>query len=364
MGRVRVLLVDDSVVIRRGLTKLLGEDPALEVVGTAANGRLALARIPQVNPDMVILDVDMPEMNGLETLRELRRLYPTLPVIMFSGLTERGARITLEALFRGAMDYVTKPSDISDIGDAAAVVRTELIPKIKVLCQVEDSGQLRAVETATTRSRRVKRAADSVAAVVVASSTGGPAALQVLLAGLPRPLPVPMLIVQHMPPMFTLYLARQLESKSGFKVREGEEAARVGVGDVWVAPGGAHMKVQLEDEDVRLRLTEDPPENSCRPAADVLFRAAARVWGEGVLAVVLTGMGRDGLRGCEAVRESGGRVVVQDRASSVVWGMPGFVAEAGLADDILPPSEIAAWIAARVSDERRSRRRGAGRDQE
>ena len=349
MARVRVLLVDDSVVIRRGLTKLLGEDPALEVVGTAANGRLGLARIPQVNPDMVILDVDMPEMNGLETLRELRRLYPTLPVIMFSGLTERGARITLEALFRGAMDYVTKPSDISDIGDAAAVVRTELIPKIKVLCQVEGSGQLRSVEGRAARPRKAKRAADSVAAVVVASSTGGPAALQVLLEGLPRPLPVPVLIVQHMPPLFTLYLARQLQSKSGYRVREGEDAARVGVGDIWIAPGGRHMKVLREEESVSLQLTDDPPENSCRPAADVLFRTAAQVWGEGVLAIVLTGMGRDGLRGCEAVREAGGRVVVQDRASSVVWGMPGFVAEAGLADQILPPSEIATWVAARVS---------------
>lgn len=358
MARVRLLLVDDSVVIRRGLTKLLGEDPALEVVGTAANGRLALARIPQVTPDMVILDVDMPEMNGLETLRELRRLYPTLPVIMFSGLTERGARITLEALFRGAMDYVTKPSDISDIGDAAGVVRTELIPKIKVLCQVEGSGQLRPVEAVAAPRRRVRRGAEPVAAVVVASSTGGPAALQVLLGGLPRPLPVPVLVVQHMPPMFTLYLARQLESKSGFRVREGKDAARVGAGDVWVAPGGAHMKVRREDEGVCLQLTEDPPENSCRPAADVLFRTAARVWGEGLLAVVLTGMGRDGLRGCEAVREAGGRVVVQDRASSVVWGMPGFVAEAGLADDILPPSEIATWVGMRMTADGGARRGG------
>jgi len=257
------------------------------------------------------------------------------------------------------MDYVTKPSDISDIGDAAAVVRTELIPKIKVLCQVEGSGQLRPVEGRAARPRKAKRAADSVAAVVVASSTGGPAALQVLLEGLPRPLPVPVLIVQHMPPMFTLYLARQLQSKSGYRVREGEDAAHVGVGDIWIAPGGRHMKVLREDERVSLQLTEDPPENSCRPAADVLFRAAAQVWGEGVLAVVLTGMGRDGLRGCEAVREAGGRVVVQDRASSVVWGMPGFVAEAGLADQILAPSEIATWLAARVGATG-GRRQGAG----
>ncbi len=361
MARIRILLVDDSVVIRRGLTKLLGEDPALEVVGASANGRLALARIPQVNPDLVILDVDMPEMNGLETLRELRRLYPTLPVIMFSGLTERGARITLEALFRGAMDYVTKPSEISDIGDAAAVVRTELIPKIKVLCQAESSPQPWPEPVRAVRPRQVRRAAESVAAVVVGASTGGPAALKLLLGGLPRPLPVPVLVVQHMPPMFTLYLARQLETKSAFRVREAEDGAPIGAGDVWIAPGGVHMKVVREDEVVRLRLSEDPPENSCRPAADVLFRAAARVWGAGVLAVVLTGMGRDGLRGCEAVHEAGGRVVVQDRASSVVWGMPGFVAEAGLADDILPPSDISAWLAARLAPES-ARSREADKD--
>ncbi len=347
MGPIRILLVDDSVVIRRIVGVQLDKDPELEVVGTAANGKIALAKIPQVSPDVVILDVDMPEMDGLETLRHIKLQYPELPVIMFSGLTERGAEVTLEALFRGALDYVTKPTDVTSPEAAAAAIRVELIPKIKLLCEPtlrrpEPAPPVRAQRPAPGGRR------GRVQAVVIGASTGGPSALQELLAKLPRPVPTPVLIVQHMPPVFTRSLARRLAQTTGLKVEEGRDGATVRPGQVWVAPGDYHMALEGEESSVRLTIHQGPLENSCRPSADVLFHSAARVWGGDLIALVLTGMGKDGLHGARTIHDLGGRVGVQDRGSSVVWGMPRFVAEMGLADQVLPPTELGAWLAAEL----------------
>ncbi len=353
MPKIRVLVVDDAVVFRRLVADELARDPTLEVAGTAANGRIALAKLPQVNPDLVILDVEMPELDGLATLTELRRTYPRLPVIMFSALTERGAEATLEALARGATDYFTKPTGTGSLDASLRVLREELVPKIKALCGAPATpepgrpvGGARGLPAPAVPGVR----AGPVEVVAVGASTGGPNALAEVVGRLPGDLPVPLVIVQHMPPMFTRLLAERLTAHSQLTVREGSPGEMLQPGRAWIAPGDHHMEVAREGGQVRLRLHQGPPENSCRPAADVLFRSVARAFGAGSLAVILTGMGQDGLRGCEAVRATGGQVLAQDEATSVVWGMPGFVARAGLADAVLPLARIADEIRRRVAN--------------
>lgn len=336
MPRIRVLIVDDAVVFRRVVSDELSADPALEVVGTAANGRIAIARIPQVNPDLVILDVEMPEMDGLATLKEIRKTHPKLPVIMFSSLTERGAAATLDALALGATDYFAKPTNSGSLDASLEVIRKELIPEIKALCRRVTAPVL-APAVAQSSSHGEKR----IDVVAIAASTGGPNALADLFSGFPANFPVPIVIVQHMPPMFTRLLAERLSSQFHVKVEEGRTGGVLQPGHAWIAPGDYHMALIRDGKQVRLSVHQDPPENSCRPAADVLFRSVAQAFGPAVLALVLTGMGQDGLRGCEAIKAVGGRVLVQDEPTSVVWGMPGFVARAGLAYRVLPLSLIA-----------------------
>jgi two-component system chemotaxis response regulator CheB len=343
--KIRVLIVDDAVVFRRLVAEELSADPTLEVVGTAANGKIALARLPQVNPDLVILDVEMPELDGLATLREIRKAYPRLPVIMFSALTERGAAATLDALALGATDYFTKPTSADGLNASLRVIREELVPEIKALCGRAAAPMVAAPLSAGPPTARGE---SRVEVVAVATSTGGPNALAELFAGLPADLPVPVVIVQHMPPMFTRLLAERLSAQSALRVEEGRPGGLLRPGHAWIAPGDHHMIVARDGAETRVLLHQDPPENSCRPAADVLFRSVARAFGPAALAVVLTGMGQDGLRGCEAVREAGGQVIAQDEATSVVWGMPGFVARAGLADRVLPLAMIAPEVVRRV----------------
>ncbi|MGA2076845.1 MAG: chemotaxis response regulator protein-glutamate methylesterase [Terriglobia bacterium] len=355
-SRIRILVVDDSVVVRRMLSNTLSADPQLEVVGAAANGNIALARIPQLNPDMVILDVEMPELDGLETLKRIRQTHLSLPVIMFSTLTQRGAAATLDALSLGASDYVTKPANVGGVQEALEHIRTELIPKVKIfghkatdrelmtappLAKLAPSGSKN-----TTVLRRPTAARVEVVAIGV--STGGPNALNELFPTFPADFSVPIVVVQHMPPVFTKLLADRLKAKSQIQVEEGAPGRAVEPGRAFIAPGNYHMIVQKEDRTVRIRTNQEPPENSCRPAVDVLFRSVAQTYGAGVLGVVMTGMGQDGLRGCEQIRKAGGQVIVQDEATSVVWGMPGFVATAGLADKVLPLNELGSEIVRKV----------------
>ncbi len=351
LTKSRVLIVDDAVVVRRLVANALAEDPALEVVGTAANGRIALDKIERVRPDVVTLDLEMPEMDGLETLAAIRQRYPRLPVIMLSRFTQRGAAAALDALALGACDYVGIPETAANPEAALDCIREQLIPRLKTFAT-----RNREVETVppTSFSRNrlppelSARPGGRIEAIAIGVSTGGPAALTTLLAAFPADLTVPTLIVQHMPPMFTRLLAERLAVQTVLRVREGEDAQAVRPEDTWLAPGNQHMEVVRDGAGVRLRLQQDPQENSCRPSVDVLFRSAAAVYGSGVLAVVLTGMGQDGLRGCEAIRAAGGQVLVQDEATSVVWGMPGAVARAGLADKILPLEQIGPEVVRRV----------------
>jgi len=346
MPRIRVLIADDAVVIRRLLSNCLAEDPDIEVVGTAANGQIALARIEQVNPDVVTMDIEMPVMDGLKTLEAIRKTHPRLPVIMFSTLTERGASATLDALSLGASDYVTKPANVGSVGAALLRIRDELIPKIKGLCHRAPAQPALVPPRAGAKARPAALGPAEILAIGV--STGGPNALSALLPGLSKSFPVPIVIVQHMPPLFTRLLAERLGAVSGLPAREGEAGALLRPGEVLVAPGGFHLEVERAADGLRLRTHQGPPENSCRPAVDVLFRSVARVFGDRALAVVLTGMGSDGLHGCECIHEAGGQVLAQDEASSVVWGMPGAVSQAGLAAKVLPLHELAAEINRRV----------------
>jgi two-component system, chemotaxis family, protein-glutamate methylesterase/glutaminase len=351
MGKIRVLVVDDSAVIRRVVTGELSTDPEIEVVGTAANGQIALAKMTQVNPDLVILDVEMPEMDGLETLARLRKGFPRVPVIMFSALTERGAAATLDALTLGATDYFTKPAGPGGLEDSRRVIRDELIPAIKEICKANrglPAGPVTATAKTTTPTPPTGRPIARVDVVAIGVSTGGPNALAEVFRALPADLPVPILIVQHMPPMFTRMLAERLAANGKVPVEEATSGIALRPGRAWIAPGDFHMTIVRDGLQVRTSLNQEPPENSCRPAVDPLFRSVAKVFGPNCLAVVLTGMGQDGKRGCEAIREKGGQVVVQDEATSVVWGMPGAVARAGLADKALPLAMIGAEIVRRV----------------
>jgi two-component system chemotaxis response regulator CheB len=344
LKKKRVLIVDDAVVVRRTLSDAVAADPALEVAGTASNGRLALAKFPSLKPDIILLDIEMPEMDGLETVRELRKVDRHIPIIMFSTLTEHGASATLEALSLGATDYVTKPSN-TDMAGTFLKVTGELIPRIHALCRIP--GALTPPALAPRAPRRdLAKAKLFLPAHIIAIgvSTGGPDALARLLPSLQPNLSVPIVIAQHMPALFTTMLAARLSSKSPIPVSECKLGEPLQPGRIFLAPGDYHMVVNDEDGVIRLRTNQGPKENFCRPSVDVLFRSVAQVFGARALAVVLTGMGQDGLKGCEALQTAGARIVVQDEASSVVWGMPGFVARAGLADKILPLDQIGAEI--------------------
>jgi len=348
MRRIRILIVDDSTVIRRLLTDTLSSDPELEVAGTAPNGRIALAKIAQINPDLITLDMEMPEMDGIATLVELRKTYPKLPVVMFSTLTQRGAESTLDALSKGANDYVTKPANVGSITAALQNVRNELIPKIKGLCAWIKPAPVAAGpanSSAAVGSNRLRPTSPCrIDIVTIGVSTGGPNALLKVLSNLPEAFPVPIVLVQHMPPIFTKHLADRLDQVCKLKVHEAKAGDILHPGGVWIAPGDYHLILERQQTTVRLNVHQGPPENSCRPAVDVLFRSVAELYGRSTLGVIMTGMGQDGLRGCEAIRDAGGTVLIQDEASSVVWGMPAAVSHAGLANRVASLDNIAAEI--------------------
>ncbi len=346
-------MVDDSVVVRRLVTNTLAEDPEIDVVGTAANGQVALAKIPKLNPDIVVLDLEMPEMDGLETLRNIRNLAKKPIVIMFSGRTEKGAVATLEALSLGASDYVTKPAKSGGIDTAIKHVREQLIPKIHLFGGGRIPASPRSAATPAPARPRRKTTAQPIDLLAIGVSTGGPNALAEVLPRLPADFPVPTVIVQHMPPLFTKSLAERLSRKCHLHVCEASAGDMLRVGHVYIAPGDYHMVTCRSGAGYTVATNQNPPENSCRPAVDVLFRSVAKVFGGNVLVVILTGMGQDGLEGCRDIHEKGGQIIVQDERSSVVWGMAGAVAGAGIADKILPLSQIGSEIVRRVSTQRK-----------
>ncbi|WP_019873637.1 chemotaxis-specific protein-glutamate methyltransferase CheB [Sporichthya polymorpha] len=357
MPPIRVLVVDDTVVVRRLVADVIAGAEGIEVVGTAAHGQLALDQIPVCKPDVVTLDVEMPVMDGLTTLAEIRKRWPKLPVIMFSTLTSRGASATLDALALGANDYVTKPTALRDREAALAAVRSSLVPLLKLWGRVGAADARRAaagptaapapdltVLPATPAQRRPELDGRPPLGVVIGVSTGGPVALSTVVPALPVDLGVPVVIVQHMPPVFTKLLAERLDAASALDVVEAADLMPLTPGRVYIAAGGFHLTMTTVRGMQVLRLDDGPMENSCKPAVDVTLRHAKALWGPRTLTVILTGMGSDGLAGARDLRAAGGRVIAQDAETSVVWGMPGAVAKAGVADAVLPLARIAPTI--------------------
>jgi two-component system chemotaxis response regulator CheB len=357
MPPIRVLVVDDSVVIRKVLCDVLASDAAIEVAGTASDGRIALAKIQQLNPDLVTLDVEMPNLSGLQTIAEIRKLHPKLPIIMFSTVTERGATTTLDALALGATDYVTKPGNTGSLEVTMARIKQDLLPKIKALCGrrlADIVGAKTPPKRIIAPALRVSRTVARVDILAIGTSTGGPNALAEVLPAIAQDFPVPIVIVQHMPPVFTRMLADRLNTQSRIRVHEGQPGQTLAPGHAWIAPGDHHMIVERRGGSVQIAVNQAPPENSCRPAVDVLFRSVAAVFGPNTLAVVLTGMGSDGVLGSQIVRQRGGHIYVQDEATSVVWGMPGQTVSAGWADNIFPLQSMAAEVDRHVRASRQS----------
>jgi len=352
--RVRVLVVDDSVVIRRLVCHALEEDPALEVVAVAANGAIAMNRIAQTNPDVITLDIEMPEMDGLEMLRRLRREGHNMRVVMFSTLTERGAAATLEALALGADDYVTKASNAGSLDVSMANLRQQLIPKIRQFFHFAPPRETQ-FPTAPPVIRAqvpllfpVKRAFSLARVVAIGVSTGGPTALGAIMPQFPAGFRLPVFIVQHMPPLFTRLLAERLDTLTPLTVKEAAAGDRPEPARVYVARGDYHMRVVGGPTGAAIVLDQGPPENSCRPAVDVLFSSLAETYGGAVVAAVLTGMGQDGLRGAQRLKAQGAYIVAQDEASSVVWGMPGAVVDGGVADEVVPLDQVVPAILKQV----------------
>lgn len=352
-GKIRVLVVDDSVVFRSLVSRMVEQDPLLELAGTARNGADAVAKIPRFSPDLVTLDVEMPELDGLGALRQIASLYPHIRVIMFSSLTARGAQVTVEALMAGASDYMTKPFGGPVSSDTFLHLANDLSGKIRGLFPARAAGQRKRhgivpAPLATRFSVAPPRFRLAPRVFVIGVSTGGPSALAEIVPQIPADFPLPIAIVQHMPPHFTRLLADRLARVSSIPVLEAADGMIAVPGTALIAPGDYHMRLVQEGGHLKVSLNQQAPENSCRPAVDVLFRSVADACHGAVVAAVLTGMGKDGLLGVRQLKNLGATVLVQDRASSVVWGMPGAVAEASLADEILPLQQIVPTVLNKV----------------
>jgi two-component system chemotaxis response regulator CheB len=347
MEKIRLLVVDDSLVIRRALRECFRADPEIEVIGVAENGLKALEQIKSLRPDVVTLDIEMPEMNGLETLKNLRDQGSMVPIIMFSKYTSEGATATLEAFELGASDVVAKPESHGGKGSSCETVRRQLATRIRALGRRGRSSSAReslfAQEAAAVVTADYRPSAQ-IEAVGISISTGGPTALIELASELSPSLEVPIFITQHMPPMFTKFLAERLSARGSIPAFEVAEGMVAQPGHMYIAPGNFHIEVSRRENDILLNLSQAPHENSCRPSADVMLRSLAKAYGTNLLSIVMTGMGQDGRRGCEVVKMTGGTVVAQDQESSLVWGMPRAVISAGLHDAVMPLSAMAQLI--------------------
>ncbi len=357
---VRVMIVDDSAVVRGLVTRILEEDSGVSVVASVGNGQMALTTLERTDVDVILLDIEMPVMDGLTALPKLLKIDPGARVIMQSTLTLKGADVSLRAMEAGAADYIPKPTSTRDLAGGMDF-KTELLGKVKALGQARKRDPRRVQRPGASTAPRpvVPRPAAAPAAppalrtqaleipdiIAIGSSTGGPQALFGLLgtmrAGTVRQ---PILITQHMPATFTTILAEHISRVSGWDAREGQDGEVITGGRVYIAPGDFHMVVETKGAERVIRLNKNPPENFCRPAVDPMFRSIAAAYGKRVLACVLTGMGADGAKGGQAVVAAGGSVIAQDEATSVVWGMPGATANAGVCSAILPLPEVAPWI--------------------
>ncbi|WP_338147663.1 chemotaxis-specific protein-glutamate methyltransferase CheB [Neoroseomonas terrae] len=342
-AEIRVMLCDDSATARAILARLLESEPGIRVVHRAADGQAALAALAEARPDVVLLDLEMPVMDGMTALPLILKVAPKVAVIVASALTQRGAKAAIAALAAGAVDYIPKPQGAAG-GATDPGFRTELVTKVRGWARMKrrEGAGVAAAPPAVRPTRPVATARPAILAI--GCSTGGPQALGVLLKRLP-PLPVPVVVVQHMPAGFTAMLAEHLDRSGAMRCAEAKDGEALLAGRVYLAPGDRHLLVEASRAGLLARVTTDPPENFCRPAVDPMLRSAAQAVKGRVLATILTGMGHDGLDGCRAVIAAGGQVLAQDEASSVVWGMPGAVVRAGLPGWVAPPESLADRIA-------------------
>ncbi len=353
---IRVMLVDDSAVIRGLITKMIAPDPAINVVASVADGAQAVKRMGRKDIDVIILDIEMPVMDGLTALPKLIELDPNVKIIMASTLTERNAEISLKALEAGAADYVPKPTSSSKIAGASDF-RREILEKIKSLgaASRRDASKLepKAAATATAApsslySGPVELRQSTNAAkpeiLAIGSSTGGPQALSKLFQNLKPEIGVPVVVTQHMPPTFTRILAEHIAKASGWTCTEAKDGEVLKPNHAYVAPGDYHMEIVDGPSGAAIRVNQDPPENYCRPAVDPMLRSLTKIFGGRVLTVILTGMGSDGLKGGQMVADAGGTLFAQDEQTSVVWGMPGAVATAGLCSAVLAIEKLGAKV--------------------
>lgn len=371
---IEVMLVDDSSVIRAALAQILEEDPGIKVIASVANGQLALSALNRYVPDIIILDIEMPVMDGITALPQLLEKSPSSKVVMFSTLTEKGADITLKALSLGAVECVVKPAS----GDArkGGEFQGKLISLLKNLCPKKHAKASASSPHTTPASAKAPVSAKPSSAIApgsaklaawvddgtpvqlrknfadyqgkpdilaIGSSTGGPQALFEVLKKFTN-FDVPIVVTQHMPPTFTKILANHIQQNTGVEAFEGEEGMRLERGKIYVAPGGYHMLFERKGIDVVIHLDEGPQENFCRPAVDPMFRSLIAIYGQKVFGIILTGMGNDGLQGCQNLVDIGGRMIAQDEDSSVVWGMPGAVARAGICTEVLPLEQVGPWV--------------------
>jgi two-component system chemotaxis response regulator CheB len=394
MSRVRVLIIDGSTVVRRVLIEVISEDDDLEIASAAPDLQTALLRVMQTKPDVVTLDLDAHE-DPFATLRKLRQSFPAMPIVLFASSTEKVTSSLRFALGLGAFDFAMKPALARSDGEsnehAKRQIRSELLPKLKAAgASVRAySARVASIWPAAPRSMnpsagppsrpsapnisvrvppmpmpvisrppvmlkasaapaRPLASGGKLDAIVIGTSTGGPNALVRFLPRVPRDIGVPIVIVQHMPALFTKLLAERLAAISPLGVREAAHGDLLDPSTILIAPGGQHTTLERSERGVRIALNDEPPENGCKPAVDVLFRSAARIFGRRVLAVVMTGMGQDGLRGSEAIVGAGGELLAQDEATSVVWGMPGAVARAGLTSSLVALDDLAGELMKRV----------------
>ena len=348
MPLIRVLIVDDSSVIRRTLKTVLLSDPDFNLVGAGCDGKEGVELALKLKPDLVILDVDMPKMNGLEVLAELKKKNPELPIIMFSSLVQKGSLITLDAISLGADDYFCKPSTGS-AEETIELLKKDLLPRLKAVFKKNQSssGVFNLPQAAKkVLKENIKSVTPKILAIGV--SAGGPEALKILLTALP-PLPVPAIITQHMPAGFTKSLADHLNTQTKHAVTEAIDGDTLIAGKFLLAPGDYHMVLEPCLAGNKVRLNQNPPENYCRPAGDPMLRSVAKIYGASALTVILTGMGQDGLEGCKVIHKAGGKILVQDQATSVVWGMPGSVYKEGLAEEALSIHDLALAIMTRLN---------------
>ena len=357
--KIKVLVVDDTIVYRKAVSDVLAEIPGVEVAGVAHNGKIALSKIRSLKPDLITLDIEMPEMNGIEVLKQLQKEAPDVSAIMVSTLTAEGGAMTMKALELGAYDFLLKPNT-TNINDSRRELRTMLSPLIKAFQSGRTAvgtgikTKMREVEADSPIKQPVGRKPGAAAVrrrrkseiITIGISTGGPNALTRMMPMLPADIGVPILIVQHMPPVFTKSLAESLNKKCVITVKEGEEGEPIKANTAYIAPGGKQMKLAASSDGLKrlIKLTNDPPENSCRPSADYLFRSVADYYVGRTTAVIMTGMGSDGTKGLEILKNKDTVIIGQDKNSCIVYGMPKAPAEKGLIDIVAPLDRIATEI--------------------